>query len=148
MSYYDSKRRDNPGDYFPLPKAVFHLKLDAGEIAVLAFLMYCEDRKTFECHPSYFTIGRAVGMSNNTVKKYVASLERKGFFHTEPTTVKTRDGRFHNGSLKYTLLPIKPLEEAYYEEQLRQAETYANFKKAMQKYEKKYGGTKNETIHL
>ena len=36
--------------------------------------MYCEDRKTFQCHPSFSTIGEAVGMSNNTVKKYVRGL--------------------------------------------------------------------------
>lgn len=99
MRYYNSKRRDTPGDYFPLPKAIFRLGLGAGEIAVLAFLMYCEDRKTYQCHPSYSTIGSACGMSNNTVKKYVGSLVRKGFLCTKPTMVKTRDGRSHNGSL-------------------------------------------------
>ena len=66
MKNYNSKR-DIPGEYFPMPKAIFRLELDAGEIAVLAFLMYCEDRQTYQCHPSYSTIGEAVGMSNNTV---------------------------------------------------------------------------------
>ena len=88
MRYYDPKRRDNPGDFFPMPKAVFRLGLDYGEIALLAFLMYCEDRKTFTCHPSYATIGSALNMSNNTVKKYVDSLEKKGFIYTEPTMVR------------------------------------------------------------
>ena len=148
MRYYNSKRRDTPGDYFPLPKAIFRLGLGAGEIAVLAFLMYCEDRKTYQCHPSYSTIGSACGMSNNTVKKYVGSLVRKGFLCTKPTMVKTRDGRSHNGSLCYTILPIQPLEEDYYEEQLRIAESHANFRKTMKKYEKKYGGKKNEAIHV
>ena len=55
MHHYQNKR-DNPGDYFPMPKAAFRLGLDSGEIAVLAFLMYCEDRKTYQCHPSYSTI--------------------------------------------------------------------------------------------
>ena len=59
---YDPNKRDNPGDFFPLPKAIFRLGLDAGEIAIYAYLMYCEDRKTFQCHPSYATIGEAVGM--------------------------------------------------------------------------------------
>ncbi|WP_330658909.1 hypothetical protein [Acutalibacter muris] len=30
--------------------------------------MYCEDRKSHQCWPSYKTIGRAVGMSENTVR--------------------------------------------------------------------------------
>ena len=136
MRYYDSNRKDIPGDYFPMPKAVFRLDLDTGEIALLAYLMYCENRKTFQCYPSYSTIGRATGMSNNTVKKYVDSLRRKGFLCTEPTMVKTLDGRFHNGSLLYTLQPIQPLEDAYYKQQLYETEAKLNFKKAMAKYEK------------
>ena len=147
LRYYDPKRRDNPGDFFPMPKAVFRLGLDYGEIALLAFLMYCEDRKTFTCHPSYATIGSALGMSNNTVKKYVDSLEKKGFIYTEPTMVRTRDGRAHNGSLEYTILPIKPIEDAYFEEQLRKAEAHANFRKAMKKFEKK-GGRLDEAVNL
>ena len=116
------------------------MDLSAGEIAVYAFLMYCEERDTFQCHPSYATIGRAVGMSDNTVAKYVSSLERKGFIHTEPTTVKTRDGRTHNGSLLYTLKPIKPIEEAYFEKQIVMATARMNARKALEKYEKRKKG--------
>ena len=146
MKNYNSKR-DIPGEYFPMPKAIFRLDLDAGEIAVLAFLMYCEDRKTFTCHPSYATIGSALNMSNNTVKKYVDSLERKGFIYTEPTMVRTRDGRAHNGSLQYTLQPIKPIEEAYFEKKMREAQAQVNFKNALKKYEKK-GGKLNEAVNV
>ena len=147
MRYYDPKRRDNPGDYFPLPKAMFRLGLDYGEIALLAFLMYCEDRKNFQCHPSYATIGEAIGMSNNTVKKYVDSLERKGFIYTEPTMVITRDGRAHNGSLQYTLQPIKPLEESYFEKQICEAEACMRYQNAMKKFEKK-GGKLDEAVNV
>ena len=139
MHHYQNKR-DTPGDFFPMPKAAFRLGLDSGEIAVLAFLMYCEDRKTYQCHPSYSTIGSAVGMSNNTVKKYVDRLEHKGFIHTEPTTVRTRDGRTHNGSLLYTLKPIKPIEEAYFEKQIAMATARMNARKALEKYEKRKKG--------
>lgn len=139
MLYYNSKKRDNSGDYFPLPKSIFRLDLSTGEIAVYAFLMYCEDRKTFQCHPSYTTIGEATGMSKNTVKKYVESLERKGFIYTEPTKVKTQDGRTHNGSLLYTILPIKPIEEAYFEKQIAIANAQNQARLALAKYEKKHG---------
>ena len=152
MRYYDPKRRDNPGDFFPMPKAVFRLGLDYGEIALLAFLMYCEDRKTFQCHPSYATIGNAVGMSNNTVKKYVDSLERKGFIFTEPTMVKTRDGRAHNGSLLYTIEPIKPIEEALFQKQLARANARLMMNEALAKFDKKQeqkkGGKTNEAVNL
>ncbi len=103
------------------------------------FLMYCEDRKTFQCHPSYSTIGEAIGMSNNTVKKYVESLERKGLITTEHTTVKTRDGRTHNGSLLYTLQPIKSIEEACFDRQLREAQARMNAQVALEKFNRKRG---------
>ena len=139
MLYYDSKKRDNPGDYFPLPKSIFNLDLSTGEIVVYAYLMYCEDRKTFQCHPSYSTIGSATGMSKNTVKKYVESLERKGFIITEPTKVKTKDGRTHNGSLLYTIQPIKPIEEASSERQIAIANAHYQARLALVKFEKKHG---------
>ena len=145
--YHYPNKRDNPGDFFPMPKSAFRLGLDSGEIAVLAFLMYCEDRKTYQCHPSYSTIGSAVGMSNNTVKKYVDRLERKGFILTEPTMVRTRDGRAHNGSLLYTLQPIQPIEDAYFERKLREAESRMRFNNAMKKFEKK-GGKASEAIDV
>ena len=147
MRKYDPNKRDNPGDFFPLPKSIFRLGLDAGEIAIYAYLMYCEDRKTFQCHPSYTTIGEAVGMSNNTVKKYVESLERKGFIYTQPTKVKTRDGRVHNGSLLYTIEPIKPIEDAYFEKQLRAAEARIRYQNAINKFEKK-GEKRNEAVNV
>ncbi len=133
------KTRDNPGDYFPMPKSIFRLGLESGEILVYTYLMYCEDRKTFQCHPSYSTIGEAIGMSNNTVKKYVDKLERKGLICTEHTTVKTRDGRTHNGSLLYTMQPIKPIEDAYFEKQLRQAQARFNAQTALEKFDRKRG---------
>ena len=120
MKFTRYPKRDAIRDYFPLPNEIFSLGLSTGEIAVYAYLMYCEDRKTFQCHPSYATIGEAVNMSNNTVAKHVEGLVRKGMITTERTTVKTRDGRTHNGSLLYTLCPLAPVEQAYFEKQIRE----------------------------
>ena len=78
-------------------------------------------------------------MSKNTVKKYVDSLERKGLIYTEPTKVKTKDGRTHNGSLLYTIQPIKPVEEAYFEKKLAKANAQYQARLALEKYEKKHG---------
>ena len=78
-------------------------------------------------------------MSKNTVKKYVQSLERKGFIYTEPTKVKTKDGRVHNGSLLYTIQPIKPIEEAYFERKIAIANAQNQARIALAKYQKKYG---------
>ena len=120
-----------------MPNSIFRLGLESGEILVYAYLMYCEDRKTFQCHPSYSTIGEAVGMSKSTVRKHVDGLRRKGMITTEYTTVKTKDGRIHNGSLLYTLLPIEPIEEAYFQKMLRLQSARLAVKKGLEKYEKK-----------
>ena len=120
MTFHPWPKRDPVKNYFPLPKEVFSLGLRSGEILVYAYLLYCEDRKTYQCWPSYRTIGKAVGMSPNTVRKYVAGLEEKRLITTERTTVTTRDGRRRNGSLRYTIRPVQDALEYYYDKQLKQ----------------------------
>lgn len=66
-------------NYFPLPNAIFSLGLSPGEIAVYSYLLHCENRKTYQCYPSYRTIGQAVGMSTNTVQKYIFELADTSF---------------------------------------------------------------------
>ena len=77
MSYRQYHQRDPIKNYFPLPNEIFSLGLSFGEIAVYAYLMYCEDRQTYQCYPSYKTIGEAIDMSRNTVAKYVKDLDGK-----------------------------------------------------------------------
>ncbi|MDE8716503.1 helix-turn-helix domain-containing protein [[Eubacterium] siraeum] len=93
MKFTRYPKRDAIRDYFPLPNEIFCLGLSSGEIAVYAYLLRCENRKTFQCHPSYKTIGNAVGMSKNTVKKYVDSLIEKQLITAEPTSVITQKRR-------------------------------------------------------
>ncbi len=109
-------------NYFPLPNVIFSLRLSPGEIAVYSYLLYCEDRKTYQCYPSYKTIGRAVGMSTNTVQKYIAALAEKGFISIENTSVVTKSGMKRNGSLRYTIRPIQEVVELYHQHQLRKLE--------------------------
>ena len=99
--------RDSIRDYFPLPKEIFSLGLSAAEIAIYAYLLFCEDRQTFQCWPSYRKIGEAVGLSPNTIRKYIRSLEERGLIVTEPTTVTTKDGRTRNGNLRFTIRLIQ-----------------------------------------
>lgn len=134
---YTHDTRDIPGTYFPVPKSIFNLGLESGEILVYIYLMYCEDRKTFQCYPSYNTIGTAVGMSKNTVKKYVGGLERRGLIYTEPTMVRTKDGRNHNGSLLYTLQPLKPIEDAYFDKLIRIQNSKILAQAALEKHDNK-----------
>ena len=114
--YYTS--RDPIKNYFPLPNEVFALGLSPGALAVYSYLMYIEDRTTYQCHASYKTIGSAVNMSPNTVRKYVQELEDRGLIRTERTIIITRDGRKQNGSLLYTILPIQFSIGEFYQRQM------------------------------
>ena len=115
-------KRDPYKHYYFVPNEVFNLGLSSHEIAVYNYLLRCEDRRTYQCHPSYRTIGKAVQLSENTVRKYVAGLEEKGLIHTEPSTITTKDGRVRNGSLIYTIRPIREALELNYQRQFQQAE--------------------------
>ena len=106
-------------NYFPLPNAIFSLNLSPGEIAVYSYLLHCEDRKTYQCYPSYKTIGQAVGVSTNTVQKYIYELADKGFIEIEPTSVITKSGQKRNGSHRYTIRPIQEVVDLYHQRQLR-----------------------------
>ena len=122
MRKSDWTRRDPIKNYFPLPNEIYSLGLSAGAIAVYGFLMRIETRQTYQCTASYRTIGHATGMSVNTVRKYVVELEERGLITTERTTVTTRDGRILNGCLRYTILPIQQVVEAYHQRQLAEAD--------------------------
>ena len=127
------QKPDPVKNYYPVPKVICQLGLSPGEIAVYSFLLFCEDRKTYQCYPSYRTIGDAVGMSRNTVCKYVRSLEEKGLIRTERTTVTLKDGRKRNGSLLYTILPLEQVVVQHNRHQLYLAEMAAERHRAQQK---------------
>ena len=120
--YQRGPKREATKYYYLVPNEVFELGLNSHEIAVYNYLLRCEDRRTYQCHPSYRTIGRAVQLSENTVRKYVTSLEEKGLIRTEPSTIITKDGRVRNGSLIYNIRPIQEALEQNYQRQFRQAE--------------------------
>ena len=119
MKYNRYPTRDAIRNYFPLPNEIFRLGLSAGELAVYSFLLKCENRETYQCYPSYRTIGEAVGMSRNTVKRHVDSLVDKRLIYTEPTTVTLMDGTKRNGSLLYTIRPIHEAVEYHVEQQMK-----------------------------
>ena len=105
-------------NYFPMPNEIFSLGLNYGEIAVYSYLMSCEDRKTYQCYPSYNTIGKALKMSKKTVMKYVKSLEDKYLISTEHTTITLKSGQKQNGNLRYTIRPIKEAKDYFYRQQM------------------------------
>ena len=136
MKYWQYPKRNAIRNYFPLPNEIFMLGLCAGEISVYSYLLCLENRKTFQCWPSYKTIGRAVDMSQNTVRKYVMALEEKKLIMTEPTSIRTKDGCKRNGSLLYTICPIQEALDLFYERQMAQVELEAQCQRAADKQAK------------
>ena len=100
-----------------LPNEIFNMDLTAGEIALYAFLMRMEDRKSYTCYPSFKTIGNALQMSKNTVMKYVRLLEEKELIETKHTIVEHRDGSLRNGNLMFRILPIKRAVDSFHRRQ-------------------------------
>ena len=97
------------------------LDISATALAIYFYLIYIEDRKTYQCYPSYKTIGKALKIkSKGTVAKYVKELEDKCLIYTEPTEVTLKDGTKRNGNLKYTIRPIQDAVEYYHREQMKQ----------------------------
>ena len=142
MKYNQYPKRDAIKNYFPMPNEIFSLGLRAGEIALYAFLLKCEDRKTFKCWPSYKTICKALNISKNTVRNYVEKLCEKQLIEVEYTYVYTKDGNKLNGNLMYTIRPIQEainydLEKQFEKNaiELKKAEAEKAFQKYMESKE-------------
>ncbi len=125
MKYKPCPKRDPVKNYFQLPNEIFLLGLSPGALAVYSFLLCCENRSTYQCWPSHNTIGRAVKMSANTVRKYVCEPDERQLISTENTTVTTKTGLKRNGNLRYTIRPIQLAIDQFYEQQLTQMDVAA-----------------------
>ncbi len=112
-------------NFTPLPNEIFSLHLSTGELATYAVLMRLEDPRTYECWPSYETIGKSIGKSKSSVKRYVAGLVEKGLITVEPTSVIMRNGLKKNGDLRYHIRPIREAVEWYTQQKLYLAEAAA-----------------------
>ena len=133
MRYHQYPKRDSIKNYFPLPNELFALGLCAGEIAVYAFLMCCENRDSYTCVVSYKEIGAAVRMSKNTVRKYVEMLEDRLLIETDHTSVFTREGLKGNGKMRYKILPIQEAIDEWNRRGLVRFEAIGKFNAKMAK---------------
>ena len=113
----------NTGKYFfSLPNELFFLNLGHGAITVYAYLLYCEDRRTHQCHPSYRTIASAVHLTVATVMKHIAKLEDRQLISVERTSYLDSHGMKWNGNNQYTILPIQMTLDCYYQQQMDRLE--------------------------
>lgn len=118
-------RHDLVKNFSPVPNEIYYIGLSYGAIAVYGYLLHIENRETYQSYASYNTIGKAVKMSVNTVRKYVMELEDRQLIRTEPTSIITKDGRKRNGTLRYYIRPIQEAVNHYNEQQLRRLEAVA-----------------------
>ena len=96
------------------------LDLNATALAIYFYLRYIEDRKTYQCYPSYRTIGKALKIKSiTTVAKYVRELEDKCLIYTEPTEIMLNNGKKQNGNLKYTIRPNQDAVEYFHHLQMK-----------------------------
>ena len=100
-------------------------------------------RENWQCIPICFSvrteilisaglasIGEAVRMSENTVRKYIRQLEERGLITTEPTEVITKTGEKRNGNLLFTVRPIQEAVEQFYQQQMEKISLDVQRKKA------------------
>ena len=109
-------------NFFSLPDEVFLLGLDHGALVVYAYLLYCEDRRSHQCHPSYSTISAATGLAVNTVMKHINKLAERQFIAVERTSYIDSNGMKWNGNNLYTILPIQRAADAFHRWQLAELE--------------------------
>lgn len=134
---FQHTQRDVKKYFFMLPNVIFDLKLHVHELAIYAFLIRIEDRNTYQCIASYPTIANMLGISVNTVAKYVRALEEHGLIRTERTEIVTKEGLKRNGCLKYTILPIQHAINLYHERQMAELQRAATIQKAQANEAKK-----------
>ncbi len=107
------------GNFFSLPNEVFLLALPPSAFLVYAYLLYCEDRRTHQCHPSYRTIAGTTGLSLNTVVKSVSVLAEWDLITVERSCWFNEVGMKRNGNNVYTIRPIREAVDYYNEQQLQ-----------------------------
>ena len=131
------QKRDTPGTYFPIPKAIFQVDLPPSTIAVYVYLMSREDRTTYECVVGHEDIARATGMSIKTVPKHIRLLILRGLIETERTKLYTKKGEVRLGKMKYKIKPIEPIAAIHEERKFRQMIASMQAERALEAYDAK-----------
>lgn len=139
---YLYNQRHKFANVFIMPNQIMQIDLSATALAIYFYLRYIEDRKTYQCYPSYRTIGKALKIrSITTVAKYVRELEDKCLIYTELTEVILKNGKKQNGNLKYTIRPIQDAVDYYHQKQMEKFQedlARENAKRLLDEYNKKH----------
>ncbi len=118
------------GNFFSLPNEVFLLTLPPSAFLVYAYLLYCEDRRAHQCHPSYRTIAEATGLSLNTAVRSVDVLAERALIAVERSYWFNEVGMKRNGNNIYTIRPIREAVDHYNEQRLQRLEAISERQRA------------------
>ena len=139
---YLYNQRHKFANVFIMPNQIMQIDLSATALAIYFYLRYIEDRKTYQCYPSYRTIGKALKIkSKTTVAKFVRELEDKCLIYTELTELILKYGKKQNGNLKYTIRPIQDAVDYYHQKQMEKIQedlARENAKRLLDEYNKKH----------
>lgn len=119
--------KSNSKNFFSLPNKLFFLNIGHGAITVYAYLLYCENRRTHQCHPRCRTIAAAVHLSAATVMKHITKLADRRFITIKNTSYIDRHGMKQNGNNLYTILPIQVAMDHCYRQQMLRLEERKNW---------------------
>ena len=104
--------KNNGKNFFSLPNELFFMNIGHGAITVYAYLLYCEDRRTHQCHPS------------------ITKLADRQFITIENTSYIDKHGMKQNGNNLYTILPIQATMDHCYQQQMLRLEERQRWQQA------------------
>ena len=71
MNYYYLNQKHKLKNVFIISNYVMQLDISATALAIYFYLMYIEDRKTYQCYPSYKTIGKALKIKSKGTRTHL-----------------------------------------------------------------------------
>ena len=83
MKYYPHPQRSALKNYFPLANAIFSYALAPGALMIYAYLLYLQHAGASSHDAPCRNVSRAIGMSENTVRKHLRELERHALARLE-----------------------------------------------------------------
>ena len=106
-------------NFFTLPNEIFLLPLPSSAVMVYSYLLFIEDRRSHQCHPSYNSIANHVWIAKNTAIKSIDALLDAGLITMEHSRYYDSRGMKWIGNNLYTILPVRNAVDAYHQRQLR-----------------------------
>ena len=97
--------------FYQMSNSIFYYDLTPVEFMVYSYLVCCAGKKDM-CWPSMHRIAVNCNCSENTVRKAVASLVKKGFIRKVATYEDWIDGHSRQTNNTYHILTLPPVQSS------------------------------------